>query len=120
MALTEHDKEQCTPRGGMGGWMRRASVVALMCGLASCYIGYDSRWGEGKRSQEVVAAHATPNEIVGTEGESAKMQVIERPIRAYVSGSYAGQVTDWKRQISDLVERANDVLRPTLRLQLDL
>ncbi|HZO16031.1 MAG TPA: hypothetical protein VFB62_22310, partial [Polyangiaceae bacterium] len=84
--------------------------------LSSCFIGYDSRWGEAERSQKVVAQHAAPSELHGTPDESSSARLSVQKVRVYVTADYAAQVSDEAKQIERLVDRANDVLEPTLHL----
>lgn len=97
----------------------RGGVWALLF-LSSCFIGYDSRWGEAERSQKVVAKHAAPSELHGTPDESSTARLSVQKVRVYVTADYAAQVSDEPKQIGRLIDRANEVLEPTLRLRLEI
>lgn len=97
----------------------RALFVVLVC-CSSCFVGYDSRWGEAKRSQQTIARHAKPGELEATPDDSAGAQVSVRKLRAYVTADYAAQVSHEQKQIARLIDDANHVLEPTLHLRLEL
>jgi hypothetical protein len=79
----------------------------LLClGLPGCF--YDSRWGEAKRSQERLAARATPVAVAPAVAPDAATR--ELRVRFYATPAYAGQTVDYKKQIVDLIADANQVL----------
>jgi hypothetical protein len=99
-----------------------AGLVAISCCMAGCFLGYDSQWGATKRAQQAAAKHATPSELDATPADpsrsTASLHRLE--LRAYVSPRYSAEVTDERRQLARVVDNANEVLGPTLRLRLDL
>lgn len=110
-----------TQRGGRAARAARtiALVVAGTC-AAGCFAGYDSRWGAEARSQKLVARHATPDELRATPSEAPTSKLRVMTVRAYTSDRYSSEVGDENRQITRLIENANDILETTLDLQLDL
>lgn len=109
-------------------WMGKtcAGLLAGTLLLPSCY--YDSRWGESRRIQKTNVQSATPSALRATP-EGGEPRSVEKPpsrsarvlrIRAYATPRYAAEVTDWPRQLADLVVDANQVLSPTLAVHLEI
>jgi hypothetical protein len=101
--------------------LREALVLMVLASswLSACFLGYDSRWGEGARSQKRYAERAAPAELSGGESNT-NTAANKLPVRAYVTANYAAQVTDEKGRIAQLIEDANAVLGSTLALRLEL
>ncbi len=99
--------------------LRAATTLAFVIALPSCFLGYDSRWGQAARSQKAAAREAKPAELRGTPGGRVGAVSVQR-VRAYVAPDYAAQITDEGARITRIVEDANDVLGPTLALRLEL
>jgi hypothetical protein len=94
-------------------------ATVLSCLMTSCFLGYDSRWGEAERHQRAQAARAAPSELRPTPDRDRKPLTRQR-LRVYVSASYAAQIGDEQRRIEKLVEQANRVLAPTIGLALEM
>lgn len=97
--------------------------MALAAAVSSCFVGYDSRWGENKRLQKQRAEQFAPT----LRGEHAPGAESKAPspartlrVRAYVARAYATQVVDVSRTLRDLFDDATDVIEPELGVRLEL
>lgn len=100
----------------------RVGLCALVAGcmLTSCFIGYDSRWGQAERSQRVMAREATPPELqaLPSADPKAARAIKTMAVRAYATPRFAAEVVDVEDYVTALLERANAVIEPTLSLRL--
>jgi hypothetical protein len=97
---------------------RRRRVVALV--LFACCACYDSTWGDAKRAQQAAAARSTPAAIHGTQEKPVSPAAAARTlhVRMRPSARYLAEVVDAPKQIAELVDDANAVLEPDLRVRL--
>ncbi|WP_394841474.1 M12 family metallo-peptidase [Pendulispora brunnea] len=117
--------------------MRLVSVVSVSAALVAvpllqgCAAGpsstpvmtvFDSRWGESKRVQQRNAAAAAPATLrsAPVEGGPSRGPVHVYRVRVYATPAYAAQTMDWKHRVLDLVDDANAVLEPSLRVRLQV
>ena len=98
--------------------MLRGSQLQCTMGLlgfavSSCFMGYDSRWGQQKQVQKHLAAHMTPHELRGNS-LSAGGRVAQRTLklRVYATPGYASNMLDWQKQFGKLLDCANSVFVP--------
>src|SRR5262245_17287564 len=100
---------------------RLAGLVAAALALSACF---DSQWFEVKRAQKAAVENATPKELHATPQttEIGPAEAALRPlkVRARATARYAAEVTDWRRQVASILEDANVVLGPTLKIRLEL
>lgn len=91
-------------------------------GLSACLFGYNSGWGETKRSQQRAAQASAPASITASDDERGAPETARRTyrIRARTTGRFLTQTVDAPKQIADLLEDANRVLEPTLGLHVEL
>jgi hypothetical protein len=96
-----------------------AAVVGAL-GVPACFVGYDSRWGEAKRAQQRVAAQSGPAAIAAGDDEGRASDAAERTwrVRLRPNPHYLSQTIDAPKQVQDLLDDSNRVLRPTLGLRL--
>ncbi|WP_394830775.1 matrixin family metalloprotease [Pendulispora rubella] len=82
---------------------------------------FDSRWGESKRAQQRNAAAAAPATLHSAPVETERRGAVHvYRVRFYATPSYSAQTVDWKRRVQDLVDDANAVLEPSLRMRLQV
>jgi hypothetical protein len=106
----------------MGVAARGVLLLVVGCSLASCFFGYDSRWGAAERSQRAVAREATPGELQPShdapQGAPNGVRVLR--IRAYATPRFTAEVVDQRTYLRSLIDGANRVVEPTLNVQLKL
>jgi len=104
----------------------RATAVLATCAAAatlSCFVGYDSRWGEAKRAQQHAAEDTKPAVIAATSSSTGSPSVgAHRTFRVRVrpTSRYLGQTVDTPRRVADLFDDANRILEPSLGLHLEV
>ena len=95
--------------GGTLPW----ALGLVWLGVSSCFLGYDSRWGQQKQAQQHVAAHETPQQLhrqsTGNEAQVAPRML---RLRVYATPGYAATVLDWPKQFDALLECANAIFVP--------
>ncbi len=103
-----------------------ATAVLAICATAatmSCFVGYDSRWGEAKRAQQHAAEDTKPAVIAAssssTDSPSAGAHRTFR-VRVRPTSRYLGQTVDTPRRVADLFDDANRILEPSLGLHLEV
>jgi hypothetical protein len=112
----------------VGRWQTAKGLVGLVAAqlaLSSCF---DSRWFDARQAQRTALKNATPAELratpqtteIGPAGAPAIKGLRVLKVRARATTRYAAEVTDWPKQTAALVEEANLVLGPTLKLRLEL
>jgi hypothetical protein len=102
------------------GRKQRYVVGLLAFATSSCFVGYDSRWGQQTQAQKHLAAHATPHELHGqTSGLSALRPRRALKLRVYATPRYAASVIDWQKQFGTLLECANSVFVPDFGVALE-
>jgi hypothetical protein len=102
-------------------WATRGRLLApwlLALGVSACF--YDHRVTQAIQERRRRAREAEGARI-GTSGaaSSVKAQRVGR-LRFYVAEGYRRQHPAWKRDLEDLVERANGVLGPSFGLRLEV
>jgi hypothetical protein len=97
------------------------TAVGIALVSAACFVGYDSRWGQAKASQQRIAAHYTPGEVSSASADSrAASEHRTYRIRLRPNGHYLSQTVDAEGQLRALVEDADRVLEPTIGLHLEM
>jgi hypothetical protein len=97
------------------------ALAAALCGSA-CFLGYDSRWGQAKASQQRVANETRPASIESVAGDKPARKAAARVwrVRFHPNAQYLAETVDAQKQIADLVDDANGVLASIgLRLEID-
>lgn len=105
----------------------RFTGVVLLCAAAgavtSCFLGYDSRWGEAKRAQQRTAEDTKPALIAPSPSASDEARPdVHRTFRVRMrpTDRYLGQTVDAPKRVAELFDDANLVLEPSLGLHLEL
>lgn len=100
---------------GVGSWIGVAAMIAS----SSCF--YDSRWMDLQNAKKAAVANATPKELAPTEVPADAFKVTRvRKLRAYATARHAAEVTEWQKQVEDLVDHANRIIGPTLGLRIEV
>jgi hypothetical protein len=101
---------------------RRLVALTTLVSSSACFVGYDSRWLEAKRSQQRVAAQLAPAAIATTPDEPGPARTSRRILRVRVRPNkrYLGQTVDPPKRNADLMTDANGVLEPTFALRLEV
>ena len=97
--------------------------VTLFALLAPGCFFYDSSWQQETHSQERQAAELTPDAPRAADegGDGSRWRVLrEVRVRAWATERYRAEVHAWQAHVGDTLERANEVLGPTLGVRLAL
>jgi hypothetical protein len=95
------------------------ALLGLASGVAACFAGYNSAWGQSKAAQKRLAADTTGHVTADNAGASATARYTNR-VRFRPDGHYLAETVNPEERIEQLVADANDVLRPALGLQLEV
>jgi hypothetical protein len=97
-------------------------TVAATALLQGCF--YDSNWGQRKSTQRAIAARTTPQALQpttdGTGDPKAPSNSRSMKVRVQVTPKYAAAHLDWQERFARTVAAANQVLAPTLNIQLQV
>jgi hypothetical protein len=109
------------------GVVRKMLAALFAAAAASGCFFYDSRWGEAKRAQQAAAQTENQRMLRPTareEGPSTTTTPIRASkklkLRARVTPTYAALYADWSRRIEQTVGDANQILGPTLGIELGI
>jgi len=97
-----------------------------MCAAAtagvSCFVGYDSRWGQAKRAQQQAAEDTKPAAIAASSSTDDPAPGAHRTFRVRMrpTNRYLGQTVDTPKRVAELFDDANRVLEPSLGLLLEV
>jgi hypothetical protein len=101
------------------GWKTRCAVGLSALSLSSCFLGYDSRWGQQTQAQQHLAAHATPHDLhAQATGLGARPARRTLKLRVYATPRYTASVLDWQKQFGTLLDCANSVFLPDFGVSL--
>jgi len=92
---------------------------ALLAGTSSCFLGYDSRWGESKRAQQRAAAAWAPATLHASSDDRATRATTYR-VLVVATPQYAAQTADWQRQVRELFDDTNQILEPEIGVHLEV
>jgi hypothetical protein len=113
--------EMVTSGRGIRIVFRATPALAWTLTLSSCFIGYDSRWGQAKAAQQRLAAQSTPGAIQAAPDDSHSTHAARTyRIRFRPNAHYLAQTVDAERQLSELVESADRVLAAAIGLHLQV
>jgi hypothetical protein len=106
----------------MTGWAAWSTILLLTLPIlsAGCFLGYDSRWGQQKLAQQHAAQRSTPKPLPTARAGDDRVARRVLRVRAYATPGYAASVVDWQKQLAELIEQANAILRPEFDAQLEL
>jgi Matrixin len=106
--------------------VRATAVLSIGAATAtlSCFVGYDSRWGEAKRAQQHAAEDTKPAVIAASssssDGPSSAPAHRTFRVRVRPTSRYLGQTVDTPRRVADLFDDANRILEPSLGLHIEV
>ena len=104
----------------IGRRLLRVLLFLAPVGMAGCFAGYDSRWGQQKQAQQHAARRSTPQQLPRQSSEATHVAHRVLTLRVYASPGYAASIVDWQKQFGALVEQVNAVLGPEFGAELEV
>ena len=106
----------------MARWWRWTwpGLVLVPLVSTSCFVGYDSRWGQQKQAQQHAAQRSTPQHLAALKASDTHAARRVLRIRVYASPGYAASVLDWQKQFGALLVEVNAVFGAELGAELQL
>jgi hypothetical protein len=104
----------------------RLTTVLAICAAAaagmSCFVGYDSRWGQAKHAQQKAAEDTKPAAIAASVSGDEPPPGTHRTFRVRMrpTNRYLGQTVEAPKRVAELFDDANRVLEPSLGLRLEV
>lgn len=97
-------------------------VLAMACLASSCFVGYDSRWGQQKRAQQNFVKAEAPSTLRrdAPAAQSGQGRGSTARVRVYATRTYSVEVLDWQRRFAKVLADASAVVEPILGAQLEV
>lgn len=92
----------------------------LVLGLVATVGCYDSTWGESKRAQEHTAAALAPSALQGGPKALPPMAAHTFRLRAFATPAFAAETLEWTKEVTAIVDDANQIAAPAIGLRLEL